>query len=412
MPRHADTGLRPAPLGPLLVFVWLNSLAGGAVGIGVFFVTDAAHRFSRAENFALGVAMGFAYILGALAVGPALRRLTARLPWLSSRGALAILMALMSAPCAIAWATAAPWSIWLFAITYQPLAGALWPITESYVSGGRRAHALRRAIGAFNYTWSSAIAVAFWAMAPLRDASPLAVFLGVAIIHLLSAGLTRIFPPEPARHLDEAAAPHPESYERLLPVFRWLLATSYLVMYALGPALPSRAESDLRIAIHWATPVVSAWLVSRVLMFLLMERWHGWHGRWRTPIWTTAAMFVGFGLALLAPSVPLFVLGLAVFGIGVGGIYCGALYYAMEVGAAQVEAGGAHEATIGAGMTLGPALGLASAGLVAGGLLPESRGNEGLLGLVGACSIIGVLLAARSARRRPATGAAAGLPAT
>ena len=70
----------------------------------------------------------------------------------------------------------------------------------------------------------------------------------------------------------------------------------------------------------WWTPLVSAWMVSRVGMFVLLERWHGWHGRWRTPVWTAGAMLGGFALALVAPTPLLFAVGLALYGVGIGGL--------------------------------------------------------------------------------------------
>mgnify|MGYP001389449256 CR=1 FL=1 len=102
--------------------------------------------------------------------------------------------------------------------------------------------------------------------------------------------------------------------------------------------------------------------------FALFGSWAGWHGRWRTPIWTTGAMLAGFALTLLAPSVLWACVGLALFGVGLGGIYTGALYYVMEVGASEVEAGGTHEALIGGGYALGPAIGLAGLWLASDGV--------------------------------------------
>jgi MFS family permease len=90
------------------------------------------------------------------------------------------------------------------------------------------------------------------------------------------------------------------------------------------------------------------------------------------------------------------VLGLVCFGLGMAAIYCGAIYYAMEVGSAEVEAGGAHEALIGVGYTAGPLCGLAAGALVSFGLIPEYRLEPVLLAGVGG---IAVLVAIATARR-------------
>jgi hypothetical protein len=63
-------------------------------------------------------------------------------------------------------------------------------------------------------------------------------------------------------------------------------------------------------------------------------------------------------------------------------IYTGALYYAMEVGQADVDAGGAHEALIGLGYALGPGCGLLAAGSIAAGLAPASSFESVVLVLV------------------------------
>ena len=76
----------------------------------------------------------------------------------------------------------------------------------------------------------------------------------------------------------------------------------------------------------------------------------------------------GVALAVLAPGlqdvagrtggIALLVVGLVAYGTGMSMAYVGALYYVLEVGEAQVDAGGSHEALIGVGYTLGPACGL------------------------------------------------------
>jgi len=52
------------------------------------------------------------------------------------------------------------------------------------------------------------------------------------------------------------------------------------------------------------------------------------------------------------------VTGLVCFGLGHAMIYYAALYYRMSVGHAQVESGGTHEALIGLGYSVGPAVAL------------------------------------------------------
>jgi hypothetical protein len=52
--------------------------------------------------------------------------------------------------------------------------------------------------------------------------------------------------------------------------------------------------------------------------------------------------------------------GLVALGLGQGAIYYSAIYYGLAVGAAEVEAGGIHEALVGMGYFIGPGIGLLS----------------------------------------------------
>jgi MFS family permease len=398
-PRPAIVLSSRAALGPVLIVAWLASLGTGSVTNGVFFVTREQHDFSPQANLFLGLVLGAIYVLGALGVAPALRSLAAR-TLLTPRSLVAAMNLVMAASCAAPILAPEVWTLWLFVFIYIPLTGGLWPVVESYLSGGRRGHPLRHAIGAFNLTWASAVAVSFWAMAPLVAMAPLWVIGGMGLIHVLCIPVILVWPIQPARHLEDAGEPHPPVYERLLPCFRWLLVLSYVLLAALNPLLPWKLDV-LDVRAGWQTPLVSAWMIARVGMFLLLQRWHGWHGHWRTPVWTAGVMLLGFSGAMLAPDPLILMAALALFGVGAGGVYCGALYYAMAVGAAEVDAGGKHEATIGAGYALGPAAGLLAWWLVDLKLIPVERVELTTLALVGVLTAVGVALAVRSARRPP-----------
>ena len=85
-----------------------------------------------------------------------------------------------------------------------------------------------------------------------------------------------------------------------------------------------------------------------------------WHGRGTTL--TLAAMLLagGFALSVASESEAALAIGLIGIGLGQGVIYYSAIYYGLAVGGAKVEAGGIHEALVGAGYFLGPLLGLAT----------------------------------------------------
>jgi len=397
------------PLWAVLSFTFLNSLGGGVVTTGFSFLAKSAYGFTPAQNYLLGLSQGVLYIIAALTVGPALARAARTTKWISTRRALAALMVVLAAFSALPWlgprvGAPGPWALWLLIGGYSALTGVLWPIVESYMSGGRSEVRLRSGIGVFNVVWSGALVASYWIMGPLQEFHSLELLLGVAAVHLACLALLPAFARNPASHADHHGAAVPEAYPRLLGVFRMQLVTSYMVFSALTPFLPEACVS-LGLVKHWHTPIAGTWLAARVLTFAVMQRWHGWHGRWTTAGFGAAALLVGFGITVLSTRLGVWALltGLALFGVGMGVIYCAALYYAMAVGNSQVDAGGKHEALIGAGYGGGPIFGLIAIAATGGFGASSTSGNRGgaggeyellMLALVAAagCSIVGLSL--------------------
>jgi hypothetical protein len=378
----------PAPLWAVQVLTFLCSIGTGLVTNGIFYLTDAAYGFGRMENLLLMCGMGATYIVGAKAASSMVRVLRRAVPALSSRGFLAGLMLAMGALVMLpavfhagrdaAGARTGVWVVWTVVLIYSPMTGILWPMVESFLSGGRSGRELRSVIGIWNVVWSGAIIVPYLGLAALVKSNPVVAFEALAAVHVACAVfLVACFPKEPAPHLAEHHEPHPQVYTELLVVFRMLLPLSYFVLSAINPVLPALMGS-IGVSDSWKPIVGTAWLAPRVVTFFVMSRWHGWHGRWGSPIAGAAFMLSGFAMAVLSPllgagtgAVMLMVAGLGVLGVGLAVIYSGAIYYAMEVGKAEVDAGGTHEALIGLGYTLGPACGLAAGGLVAGGVMGD-----------------------------------------
>jgi hypothetical protein len=383
----------------VLGFTALSSFAAGTATIGIFFVTERPpYAFTPLQQYALGLLVGVTYTLGALAASP-LRRLLARRRR-SARGLLALLSLAMAALLCLPLATSSAASIYALLALYAPLTGVFWPVVEAYVSGGRRAAGLRTAMGRFNVVWSATLLPSFLCIPPLMARSSVAVFVAIALTHALSVLLLPAFRREPGEHLDDGSEHAvPASYRELLRVHRVLHAMSYLVMYALSPYLP-RLLARLGLVGLGASALGTTWLAARVLAFALLERWHGWHGRWSVAVMGTALVLVGFGAALLAPSLAagglvLVALALLAFGTGLAALYTAALYYALEVGGN--EGGGSHEALIGLGYSLGPSCGLLVCALERWGVVARTE-RDGALLLVITSLCLG--LAAWAWRRR------------
>ena len=373
-PQHSPLPAPPSPhatpLNTVLAFAFLNSLGTGAVQTGVFFLLQSAFGFGRQQNYVFGLVLYGAYVAGALAAGPALRRLARDLPGLSTRGVLVAVVAVQglvsllprSAMLVTGAETPPEWSVWTVGVSFGVLTGVMWPIVESYLSGGRSGKRLNTATGRFNVLWSAAVLASFWLMAPLLKDDPIDVITALGLVQLASIALIAGFRREPARHLDHDHEPHPEGWRHLLAAFRVLLPLIYVVSGTLSPMLPALLD-EVGVALSWGPPIASAWLVSRVAVFFIFERWAGWHGSRLMPAAAGALLIGGFIATVLSPrlgtaALPALVATLAVFGAGHAMIYLGALYYAMEVGKSEVDAGGKHEALIGLGYGIGPAIGL------------------------------------------------------
>ena len=388
---HSQRDVRP-PDGPattgdgsIFIATFINSLGTGVVTNGIFFLTSGAYGFSRTQNYLLGIVLGLTYIAGALATGPCIARLRRR--GVSSRLLLMTVCLALAALCVIPWAARrggieGAWPIWTLVVLYSPLTGVLWPVMEGYLSGGKSGERLRAVMGRWNVVWSGAVVLSYWFMSPLIEGHATETILSLGLLHLASAWLiVATFAPEPGEHPIEAHEPHPPVYAHLLITLRILLPVAYVVSSTLGPYLPD-ALTDLGVTASAQTLVASLWLAPRVVTFLLMERWHGWHGRWWVVVVATALLVGGFTLAVLAPlggrvglsnaaCLATLMAGLVCFGTGMASIYTGALYYAMEVGDAEIDSGGHHEALIGLGYAVGPLCGILPALAVGRGVIPH-----------------------------------------
>jgi MFS family permease len=373
----AQPALLPAPLWAVLSFTFAGSVGTAVATAGVPFLAQSAYGYGETEVFLLALLYGVVYIPGALGVGPALRRMAARHHWLTSGRLLAAIcivlgllsvLPLMTRPDAGSGPLGA-WAIWLMMGAQGLLSGATWPIVESYLSGGRRGQRLRHATGLFNITWGGCIVVSLIALGPFVRPHPLEALAAMLPVYLLCAALTRWMGPEPARSLPDAHPTRPARYKKLLSVFRVQLPMSFLLVAVLEPASPFLIAS-VAIEDPWRAPAAAIWVSTRVAAFALFARWHGWQGRWSMPAAAASLLLVGFAGITIGPNVEtiatarlLVLAGLAVLGFGVGMIYTGALYYAMEVGNAEIDAGGKHEAFIGLGYLGGPVVGLLAYGM-------------------------------------------------
>jgi hypothetical protein len=388
----------PAPLPAVLGVTFLGSVTGGVFWVGIFFVTLEHYRFSAIRNLGLALVMGAVYALVARGTGRILAVLTrTRGPRRVLAGALGVWGLAAALPLL---SPAREWLIWASALIGAGASGLVWPVVESYLGAGRHGAELRRALGWFNITWTSATALPLLILPCLSGIHPLSA---LALCALMNGGAMLsllLLPQRPGTiHAETAGAAVGKEYPLLLACARWLLPLSYLMSSTLAPVLPHRLQALGETALP-ESMIAAVWMVARFLTLAVMARVTGWHGRWGALFAGAASLAGGLALVLLAPALPAVVAGLALFGVGMGITYYASLYYSLSVGHAAVDAGGDFEALVGVGYVLGPIVGLA--GRSAAGV------GHGAVGTVMAASLVSALggllalqpyLAARRARR-------------
>jgi len=249
--------------------------------------------------------------------------------------------------------------------------GLKWPVIESFMSAGLTSRQMLRMVGRFCFTWSVAVPLAVAVAGPLIDSPyPPALFWLAVVCHALSLWLMRPLPAHPthAPH-DDPGLPDPARqarYTQLLGSARWSLMLAYTLLFLVAPLLPTIFSQRLGLPPRIATPAASLMDAMRVVAFVALT-------------WAT------FWYGVFGQTLPTVLLGEVAFGLISGLGYYAALYYALACKNAAVEAGGVHEALIGAGFALGPLVGLMGIGLadVTGGYVLGMLLGVGPLVLIG-----------------------------
>ncbi len=391
----------------MLALTALTSIGTGVIWNGVAFIAQQQHAYSERRTLLLYLAMGATYALGAWRAGRVVRVLRRRL---TPRAIVALSLVAQSLVSFMPIVSGAGGVLWFVAIATSALSSLVWPLVESYLTSGRHGVHMRHAIGVWNLVWTASVALSMLLMAPLLVHRPSDSIVMLGVCNALALVCVRFLAPTPAPH-DPARnrTSIRAHYPRLLVAFRVLLLLSYVVSEALAPLLPYLIAGVFHEAgdsfvlggfeVSWRTIVASVWMIARVGAIAVMWRLPFWHGSWITLHVGASALALGFALIVAAPSLPPMLAGLAVFGVGVGVIYYAAIYYAMSVGAAEVDAGGTHEAMIGVGYALGPGAGLLGFALAdaIGPLSPASA----VIAVVWLILLLGAMLAFVLVRRTP-----------
>jgi predicted MFS family arabinose efflux permease len=337
----------------------------------IFFLLRDRYEFGNLGNLATSALGGLVYALASWQGGRFAQRFGYYLSLKTGFGCMAICLALgmlvPSLPAAL--------------LAYVGCMAAVcftWPALEALVSDGDADGLLQRNIGIYNLVWSTGVALIYFVGGTLYETlGHHSIFWLPALAHgglclwILRLGRRRFdtkAPPPLAvapRRLDTPAGTRPVNQETFLRLVWLAIPFAYVAITTVIAFIPALART-LRMSTTQAGVFCSLWMFVRMGTFVVLWQWTGWHYRFRWLLGAFVGMIAGFSLLLLSTNLAVLVGAQIVFGGAVGLIYYSSLFCSMDAGGAKGEHGGLHEAMIGAGTCLGPAVGALSLCLAPG----------------------------------------------
>jgi MFS family permease len=334
----------------------------------LYFLMRDAFGFGNKRNLVVASALGLVYALSAMQTGKFAQR----------RGYFA---ALKTGYSTMAIFLVAGLLLHLFCKTaFGQIACSLgvtvgmcfiWPTLEAFASEGETADSLPRIIGIYNVVWAATAALAF--------------FIGGTLIHLFKYECIFILPlvmmlgmlaftfwlqghaTEMAQDAVKAATttehlPHQPASQNAKVFLRMALLSNpfaYIAIQTLIAVIPGIA-AKFHMSPMLTGFVCSFWYFVRFGAFIALWHWEGWHYRFR---WLAAAfvmLVVSFAAILMSPNFAILITAQIFFGAAIGLMYYSSLFYSMDASDTRGEHGGVHEAVIGLGNCVGPAVGALS----------------------------------------------------
>jgi MFS family permease len=284
-----------------------------------------------------------------------------------------------------------------------------WPTLESLVCENESPAGLPRMIGLYNVVWAGTSAIAYFAGgAMLKYLGMKSMFFIPAGMHLFQLVLLGWLQKQhdampliaPAAQVVAAVKSGEEIpikrqvNPRAFMLMAWVANPfAYMAINSVIPVIPDLA-TKLNLSLVFTGFFCSIWFFARMGAFVLFWLWPGWHYRFRWLIGSYTVMIGCFLALLLVPNLWVLIVAQTLFGLTVGLAYYSSLYYSMDVGAGQSDHGGFHEAAIGVGVFLGPALGASALQF-----FPEKANAGawavGVLLLIGMAAMIGIKIRSR-----------------
>jgi len=249
----------------------------------------------------------------------------------------------------------------------------IWPTLEALVSDSETAARLPNIVGLYNVVWAVTNAASYFIGGMLIEAFgykiiymlPLVVVLfQLGTVFWMQHHATELarealnkpktdLPPEPHR----PASPQAKAFLKMA----WMANPfAYIAIQTLIAVIPGIAEK-FHLTPMMAGFACTLWCFVRLGFFVVLWHWTDWHYRFRWLVTSFVVLILSFATILMAPNLAVLIVAQIFFGGAIGLIYYSSLFYSMDAGGeTRGEHGGVHEAAIGLGNCLGPAIGAAA----------------------------------------------------
>jgi len=353
------------------VLTWLNIYAVAYYFNYLFFYLRQDYGFGNRENLLFAALNGLIYVPASLYGGRFAQR-HGYLAALKVGFSLLTLALILGSQLPGVVTQTVIMALWTIAICFT------WAPLEALASENNSRVGLARMVGVYNVVWASGAAVAYFTGGALQ------AVLGRASLYWLPAclhggQLALLFWLERQKRAGDVAAlasaqwaatnqgarasdlptrhTSPDTAKSFLRLAWMANPFAYVAMNTIIPLVPDLA-ARLNLSTALAGFVASVWMFARFFAFVLLWRWTGWHYRFGWLLGAYVVMIASFAALLLLSNLAAIVVAQLAFGLAVGLIYYSSLFYSMDVGQeSQGEHGGFHEALIGVGIFLGPAVG-------------------------------------------------------
>lgn len=336
--------------------------------------------FGDKLNLALAASLGLVYMFSAWQTGKFAQR---RGYYAALKTGYVIMALALAAGLGLSVISHRAWEEVVVAILVTLGMCFIWPTLEAFVSDGETAERLPRIVGIYNVVWALTAALAYFTGGGLIKAFgyriifalPLGIVLGMFALVLWLQRLAR----DTARQTLETPSPSPpKPHQPASPKARiflrmaWLANPfAYVAIQTLVAIIPGIA-AKFQLSPMAAGFACTLWYFVRVAAFIVLWQWPGWHYRFHWLAGSFVMLVVSFAAICMAPSLAALVFAQIFLGAAIGLIYYSSLFYSMDAGDTKGEHGGIHEAAIGMGNCVGPAIGAVSLQF-----LPQYPGSAG-----------------------------------